>query len=92
MPMRDGVIVDWNHKFDIKVFLDDESLTDSERLRKIANLIEQNEKVFTLEDDDFAQDFREAAGWEDDDVEAEGNYVLDSLYNYADRNLIWLGP
>ncbi len=89
-----GNVVAW--KLEIQAFreaLGNDGLSGEETLLALAKLIDHHEEAFRKDDDDFAQDLREVVGVNSgtDDLEDEGNYVLDRIYDYADRHLIWLG-
>lgn len=92
----DGEVVGWKLTIGgFKKILGDDSLSDEKTLLSLANLIDQHEVAFNREDDynDFAEDLREVVAYNSGtgDLEDEGNYVLDRIYDYADRHLIWLG-
>ena len=89
-----GNVVAW--KLEIQSFretIGNDDLSDEETLLALAKLIDQHEEAFSKNGNSFANDLREVAeaNYDADDIENEGNYVLERIYNYADRHLIWLG-
>ncbi|MHC4432402.1 MAG: hypothetical protein ACYTBS_11230, partial [Planctomycetota bacterium] len=71
-----------------------DDISNEEKLKLLADLIERNQKIFGDEDEDFAEDLRDVVeinAGDEDELESEGNYVISRIYDYADANLIWLG-
>ncbi len=92
----DGKVVGWSLEIqEFKDALGDDSLSDEETLLALAKIIDKHKDAFSKDghDSDFAEDLREAVGFHSgtDDLEDEGNYVINRIYNYADHHLIWLG-
>lgn len=89
-----GNVVGWNLEIqEFKDTLHDDGLSDEKTLLALAKIIDKHEAAFSKEDEDFAQDLREAVGFHSgtDDLRPEGDHVLNRIYNYADTHLIWLG-
>lgn len=96
MPLRNGKVVPWKLKIDeFRDALGNDNFSDEKRLLGLAELIDQHKEVFSngYGDYGFAQDLREVVEVNSgtDDLENEGNYVINKIYDYADRHLIWLG-
>lgn len=83
-------MANWKYHCPILPVVQDDALSDRERLRSIASLIAS---CPGFDGEELPQEFRDAAD-EDDDrlVEHEGNRLLAYMYDFADANLIWTGP
>lgn len=95
-------VVNWKHKVDIKVVLNDKTIPDREKPGKIADILEKNKSKFHEAGDrgcndwwitGMIEDLRDLDGAEDEFNydEDEVNDLLRDLYDFADDHLIWLG-
>jgi hypothetical protein len=95
MPIRNGKIVKWEHSVEeFGKTIGRSDLSTKDKLKKLAEIVRKNEKIFSEGHDDFEDELInviEAWGHDEDELETEGNYVINQIYNYADENLIWLG-
>ncbi len=86
MPIRNGQIIDWKHKIQIKDLLSNSD--DPENAKQVAKQIfaRLNKKPFmrAFMDLDYFQDL------DDENPIEHINELLDSLYDYCDRYLIWV--
>jgi len=64
------------------------------KIKQLIDIVRKNEAAFSMEEDDFADELEcvlECNGDDPEEMENEGNHVISQIYDYADRNLVWLG-
>jgi len=95
MPIRNGKIVDWTHKIDeFSTIVCDENFSVKEKLEKLHALMRRHHAIFNKDEDEYADQIEEAIedwGHDEEELEFVGDGILNSIYNYADEHLIWLG-
>ncbi len=82
-------MANWKHRCDIKQYVHDDDLSTHEVVEKIAWEIS---KCRAFDDTLFAEYFTEILDLDEDELENEADGFLAQVYDYADANLIWMGP
>ena len=92
MPFRNGCVVDWDHKVDIKQFLSEDGSEEAVRAAAVGVRCELRklEGAFP-ENTDAGDELADIIADLDTTDQQEFNNVLEALYDWADYNLVWLG-
>jgi hypothetical protein len=95
MPIRDGKVVGWKHEVnDFKEIVAHEELSVKEKLQRLETLFRDKKSTFNLDNDEFhiqIESLLKEWGHNEEVLEFRANEIIDSIYNYADHHLIWLG-
>jgi len=82
-------MANWKTTCDIKQHLDNDDLTTREVVEKIA---EEISKCPAFDDTLYAEYLTEILDLEPYDLQQEADGYLAEVYEFADENLIWMGP
>lgn len=95
MPIRDGKVVGWKHEVNgFKEIVTHEELSVKDKLQRLGALLREKKKIFNLDEDEYheqIEDVLECHADDDEELERAGDEIIESIYNYADHHLIWLG-